>query len=161
MKRRLLKVTAMTVAAGMAAVAALGCAGTQDPEPQGADASDSRLVARGETVYQQHCASCHGANLEGQANWRHRQPDGTLLAPPHSASGHTWHHPDDQLFEITKFGTAAVVPGPYKSNMPGFSEMLDDPDIWAVLAYIKSRWPKEIQEAQPVRQSTTNREPGA
>ena len=161
MNRRQFKVVAKALAAGAAILTILGCSGNQAPAPQGADAADSRQVARGETIYQQNCASCHGVNLEGQANWRHRQPDGTLLAPPHDATGHTWHHPDDQLFEITKFGTAAVVPGPYKSNMPGYSEVLDDSDIWAVLAYIKSRWPREIQEAQPVRQGATNREPGA
>jgi mono/diheme cytochrome c family protein len=71
------------------------------------------------------------------------------LAPPHDASGHTWHHPDDMLFEITKWGTDAVVPGPNKSNMPGFSETLGDEDVWAVLAYIKSRWPQELRDAQP------------
>ena len=156
MKGRRLKTLTMLAVAGATLLAALGCAGSQAPLPQGADASDTRLVARGETVYWQHCASCHGANLEGQAGWRHRQPDGTLLAPPHDASGHTWHHPDDQLFQITKFGTAAVVPGPYQSNMPGFSESLSDADIWAALAYIKSRWPKEIQEAQPVPQRAIN-----
>jgi mono/diheme cytochrome c family protein len=132
-----------------ATLAVLGCSAQQGPDPQGADSSDPRLVARGETLYQQHCASCHGANLEGQPNWRHRQPDGTLLAPPHDASGHTWHHPDDMLFEITKWGTDAVVPGPNKSNMPGFSETLGDEDVWAVLAYIKSRWPQELRDAQP------------
>jgi hypothetical protein len=27
-----------------------------------------------------------------------RKPDGKLPAPPHDASGHTWHHADAQLF---------------------------------------------------------------
>ena len=141
-------------AGGIAAAAMLalsGCTGGQSLDPQGADASDSRMVAAGAVVYQQNCASCHGANLEGQANWRVRQPDGILLAPPHDATGHTWHHPDDLLFKITKSGTDAVIPGPYPSNMPGFADVLDDGDIWAVLAYIKSTWPPEIREAQPVR----------
>ena len=35
-----------------------------------ADPEDARQMALGETVYRQHCASCHGAKLEGQANWR-------------------------------------------------------------------------------------------
>ena len=50
--------------------------------------------ASGAAVYVKHCASCHGANREGQPNWRERRPDGRLPAPPHDASGHTWHHAD-------------------------------------------------------------------
>jgi mono/diheme cytochrome c family protein len=33
--------------------------------------------------------------------------------------------------------------------MIGFEEQLDDAEIWAVLAYIKSRWSPRIQDAQP------------
>ncbi len=116
---------------------------------QGADASNPQLVAQGEILYQQHCASCHGANLEGQPNWRRRDDDGFLPAPPHDASGHTWHHPDELLFEITKLGTTAVLGGGYKSNMLGFGDQLDDGEILAVLSYIKSQWSPRIQVAQP------------
>lgn len=114
-------------------------------------AGDAELIARGEAIYGQSCASCHGLNLEGQANWRRRNEDGTLPAPPHDSSGHTWHHSDEVLFNLTKWGTAAVVGGDYKSNMPGFSSVLEDDEIWAVLQYIKSRWPEDIQVAQAER----------
>ena len=30
--------------------------------------------------------------------------------------------------------------------MPAFNEVLSDADIWAVLSYIKSKWPKEVQQ---------------
>ena len=43
----------------------------------------------GHDNYQEYCASCHGANLEGQANWPSRNEDGTLLAPTHDETGHT------------------------------------------------------------------------
>ena len=115
----------------------------------GADASDLQLVAQGEILYEQQCASCHGADLEGQPNWRRRDEDGFFPAPPHDPSGHTWHHPDGLLFDITKYGTTAVVGGGYKSNMIGFEEQLSDAEIWAVLAFIKSQWPPRIQAAQP------------
>ena len=59
---------------------------------------DVDVVALGAKIYQARCASCHGAELEGQANWRERGADGILPAPPHDASGHTWHHPDAVLF---------------------------------------------------------------
>ena len=116
-----------------------------------ADASDRELVARGSEIYSQSCASCHGANLEGQPNWRVRKADGTLPAPPHDETGHTWHHSDEHLFRLTKLGTAAVVGGDYRSDMRGFADELDDTDIWAVLAYIKSQWPTDIQAAQAAR----------
>ena len=67
-------------------------------------------------LYQQYCASCHGVDLEGQPNWRQRDENGFLPAPPHDASGHTWHHPDQLLFDVTKYGTTAFVGSGYKSN---------------------------------------------
>jgi mono/diheme cytochrome c family protein len=69
-----------------------------------------------------------------------------LPAPPHDASGHTWHHPDRVLFDITKRGTAAVVGGGYESGMPGFGGTLTDAEIRATLAYIKSTWPRRVRE---------------
>lgn len=148
MNRRVLTTILVSVMTAMVILALLGWFVWRDPGPHEDGDSDSQLVARGTIVYQAHCASCHGANLEGQANWWRRNADGTLLAPPHDATGHTWHHSDDLLFKITKWGSTSVVGPNYKSNMPGFSEVLNDGDIWAVLAYIKSSWPVEIQEAQ-------------
>lgn len=112
-----------------------------------ADPNDAALIARGKVVYAGQCASCHGANLEGQPNWRRRLPNGHLPAPPHDASGHTWHHSDKQLFDMTKIGPAGLLPG-YQSDMPGFRDILSDADIWAVLSYIESTWPPEIRERQ-------------
>lgn len=114
----------------------------------GADPNDAAQVAQGRAVYETHCASCHGDNLEGQPNWRARQPNGRLPAPPHDMGGHTWHHPDRVLFEITRDGIAAYAPKGYESDMPAFNRTLSDIEIWAVLAYIKSRWPLEIRERQ-------------
>jgi mono/diheme cytochrome c family protein len=105
-------------------------------------------LALGRGVYQAHCATCHGADLEGQANWRKRGADGLLPAPPHDETGHTWHHPDGQLFVMTKHGTAALVGPGYETTMTGFGEVLSDTEIRAVLAYIKSRWPETIRRRQ-------------
>jgi hypothetical protein len=84
--------------------------------------------------------------LEGHPTGGGRMPTGYLPAPPHDATGHTWHHPDALLVEITRLGTAAVVGGGYRSNMPGFGEVLSDDEIVAVLAFIKSTWPPRIIE---------------
>ena len=107
---------------------------------------DAQLLEQGRKVYVAQCASCHGINREGQANWRERGADGRLPAPPHDETGHTWHHPDELLFRITKEGVAqAAGLQDYESNMPTYGAMLSDADIVAVLSWIKSQWPPDIQ----------------
>ncbi|MEK6217511.1 MAG: c-type cytochrome [Boseongicola sp.] len=101
-------------------------------------------MALGQSLYQENCAVCHGNDLEGQENWRERDASGYLPAPPHDADGHTWHHPDAQLFEITKDGIEAVVGDDYKSNMEAYGVILSDDEIVAVLAFIKSTWSQRI-----------------
>jgi len=108
--------------------------------------NDPAIVALGANVYEANCASCHGADLEGQANWRSPGEDGRLLAPPHDETGHTWHHDSDTLFQLTKYGVRALINDPdYASNMPIYDRVLSDEEIIAVLSYIKSTWPEEIR----------------
>ncbi|MGR3630862.1 MAG: c-type cytochrome [Limimaricola soesokkakensis] len=104
--------------------------------------------ADGRALYLDNCASCHGAALEGQPDWRHPGPSGRLPAPPHDASGHTWHHPDRVLREIVRRGSAAVVGQGYESDMPGFEGILTDAEIDAILDYIKSTWPDRERSFQ-------------
>lgn len=140
------------VAAGLAAAAVLSAALVLGPRWFGSSGrigeAESGLVVEGAPLYAQHCASCHGANLEGQPNWRSQLPTGGLPAPPHDETGHTWHHPDRQLFEITKFGGQALAPAGFQSNMPAFGDRLSDRQIAAILAFIRSRWPQTIQDRQ-------------
>ncbi|ODT22104.1 MAG: cytochrome C [Kaistia sp. SCN 65-12] len=110
--------------------------------------SEESAHTEGRLVYAQHCASCHGVKLEGQPNWKQRLASGRLPAPPHDADGHTWHHADSVLFDITKRGTAAVVGGGYESDMPGFDGVLTDKQIRAALAFIKSTWPQRERRHQ-------------
>ena len=107
---------------------------------------NASAVAEGKKIYFAECASCHGANLEGQNNWQQRDVQGYLPAPPHDESGHTWHHDDQLLFQLTKYGIQSIAGNDYKSNMPAFEHSLSDEQIWNVLAYIKSQWPKDIAE---------------
>jgi len=104
---------------------------------------DPVLVSRGKAVYGQACASCHGNNLEGQPNWRQRDAQGFLPAPPHDDSGHTWHHSDEVLFDLTKNGMQKYAGPDYKSAMPAFGGRLSDDDIVAALSYISSTWSNE------------------
>ena len=133
---------AVVLAVGMAVLVV----GRSQSAPDGFGYRDEAVVAEGRALYDAQCAACHGAGLEGEADWRERDGDGFLPAPPHDETGHTWHHPDRQLFRIVKLGTEAMVGGGYKSNMPGFGESLSDAEIEAVMAFIKSTWPRRIIE---------------
>ena len=116
---------------------------------------EGRDLAMGEQIYGEQCAACHGVNLEGAPNWQFRQADGTLPAPPHDATGHTWHHDNGLLFNYTKLGSAGALEAmgitDFKSGMPAYAEVLTDEEIWSVLAFIRSTWPAEIQAAQEAR----------
>ncbi|CAM5596534.1 hypothetical protein ATER59S_03559 [Aquamicrobium terrae] len=122
---------------------ALVAAGIWGWRSTGGGASPAQQVERialGRTLYADNCASCHGVDLEGQPGWKSPGSNSRLPAPPHDTSGHTWHHSDEQLFAITKFGTAALVGNGYESDMIGFGDSLGDDEILAVLDYIKSTW---------------------
>ncbi|PST24103.1 cytochrome c [Mesorhizobium plurifarium] len=108
----------------------------------------AETIALGKRLYAKHCAVCHGANLEGQRDWKSPLPSGRMPAPPHDASGHTWHHADGMLIRITKEGPSAVVGGGYESDMPGFGKIMSDEETRAVLAYIKSTWPEQERAYQ-------------
>ncbi|RMH47672.1 MAG: hypothetical protein D6686_12315 [Alphaproteobacteria bacterium] len=90
------------IIAGVASVCVLVAAGwlawprsAQDgPAPQMA-----AEIAEGRQLYAEFCASCHGANLEGQPDWQSPGPDGRLPAPPHDETGHSWHHGDALLID--------------------------------------------------------------
>lgn len=149
-------------AAGVAVVAGLGLwllstsnGATQRPVVINGTAApplptlSAQSVSQGEPLYATYCASCHGANLEGQPNWREPLANGAFPAPPHDDSGHTWHHPDSLLIDITLYGGAAVYgeQGP-PSAMPGFEAQLSREEVVAILDFIKSRWSQEARESQ-------------
>jgi mono/diheme cytochrome c family protein len=135
----------IAVGAGVLAAVALG-AWLLWPREVRIDAENTKAVALGAQLYARHCASCHGKTLEGQPEWQSRNPQGRLPAPPHDENGHTWHHDDQVLFEVTKYGLARYAPPGYQSDMPAFEGTLSDPEIVAVLAFVKSRWPVLIRD---------------
>ena len=94
-----------------------------------ANPDDAAQVAIGQRVYVAMCAKCHGGKLEGEPYWMQRKPTGRLPAPPHDATGHTWHHADAQLFGIVKDGIEPYAPSGYQSDMPAFGMTLSDDEI--------------------------------
>lgn len=135
-------------AASLLAVAGTGALLWDNREGAQSDPHNPEQVALGRMVYEEQCARCHGDKLQGEANWQQRKPSGRLPAPPHDASGHTWHHADEQLFGIVRNGITPYAPPGYQSDMPAFGGMLSDQQIRAVLAFIKASWPEDIRERQ-------------
>jgi mono/diheme cytochrome c family protein len=134
--RNLFYLAGIVVLAGAAAAGWLLSGASRDS----AGALPAADLSRGQAIYAEACASCHGADLEGRTDWRSPGPDGRLPAPPHDETGHTWHHPDRVLMEITLRGTAAVVGGGYESNMPGFEDVYSEGELRDVLEWIKTQW---------------------
>jgi mono/diheme cytochrome c family protein len=128
----------------------------------GGQPKTSDIVA-GAALYQQNCAECHGAALEGQPDWQRPGSDGVLPAPPHDETGHTWHHGDQMLFTYTQLGGAEIMARQgleFDSGMPGFGDSLSDAEIWNILAFIKSTWPDRVREVQAVRTEAERRQTG-
>ncbi|MGR3436227.1 MAG: c-type cytochrome [Shimia sp.] len=115
---------------------------------------DAPDLVRGAAVYAAECAACHGAELEGAPDWREPGPDGRYPAPPHDATGHTWHHDDAALYDYVALGGSeamAKIGVEFDSGMPGYSNVLTEAEIRDVLAYIKSTWPERERMAQEER----------
>ena len=113
--------------------------GTAPPVPP----LDTSRIERGEIVYQQHCASCHGAELQGAPDWKALNADGTWKPPPHDSTGHTWHRPDQLLTDIIRDGG-----GFPETRMPAFASVLSDTDIDALLEYLKANWAEQERAFQ-------------
>lgn len=135
----------VALAAGFGLWSVLGPSG--DPATR-LRADDRALVAQGAQIYLAHCAACHGAQRQGQPDWKARSAEGLLPAPPHDDSGHTWHHADQILFEITKYGVQRFAGADYRTDMPRYEGILDDGQIVAALSYLKSRWGAQARARQ-------------
>lgn len=133
------------VALSFAAAIATGCTTAPPPNAQldglwtveglpDVPAVDPDLAAAGEPLYQATCASCHGDDLAGAANWK-TPDDGVYLPPPLNSDGHAWHHSDTLLAEIIRDGSGAP-----DSPMVGFSNQLTDDEITAIIEYLKTTW---------------------
>lgn len=102
----------------------------------------SAQVVKGEVVFTQHCASCHGEKAQGfQENWKEKLADGSFPPPPLNGTAHTWHHPLEVLIQVLDEGGVAL-----GGKMPGFSDLLKPEEKLAVVAYIQNYWNDEIYQ---------------
>lgn len=109
---------------------------------------DAGVVKAGRAVYQQYCASCHGAKGEGASGWQQPDARGELPAPPHDAEGHTWKHSDAMLYRIVMRGWRDPFNKTERLTMPGFTNVLSPQDTRAVITYLKTLWTPEQRRFQ-------------
>jgi putative heme-binding domain-containing protein len=88
-------------------------------------AGDPRAIQEGASLFRANCSPCHGLNAKGGG----RGPD---LTAGHWVHGST----DADLFRTVTRG----VPG---TEMP--ANALDDPEVWAILAYVRSLAPAKTE----------------
>ena len=122
----------------------VGIAAAADAAPQ----LDAGQVKYGRALYQQYCASCHGANAEGAPNWQVRDQQGELPAPPHNAEGHTWRHSDAELYEMVSKGWRDPFNKTNRLTMPASGDALSPQQIRAVITYLKTLWTPEQRQFQ-------------
>ena len=104
---------------------------------------DSHVLGAGRLLYQQQCASCHGARGEGAPNWQQPDGQGELPAPPHDSEGHTWKHADAMLYRLVMQGWRDPFNKTQRLTMPGFTGILSPNEVRAVISYLKTLWTPE------------------
>lgn len=111
--------------------------------PLGAEATHGDVqdraaaIAKGKQIYGQHCAACHGANLEGPEN---PKEFGKRVPPRLDGHGHAGHHDDAYLTRQILRGSRDANGRPVDDGMPPFKDVLSVEAIHDVLSYIRSTW---------------------
>ena len=110
--------------------------------PEEKNKNSGSTVLLGENIYNKNCLSCHGPNGQGLAkDWKVKDENGNYPAPPLNGTAHTWHHsPEQLLYTINKGGVEMG------GQMPAFEKRLTEEEKKALIEYMYSLWPKEIQE---------------
>ena len=98
--RRLLLVPILVVATACGAGSSTGPSGGSEDGPAPLDAA---LITEGKPLYDAYCALCHGIDGAGADNWKVVNADGSYPPPPHDSTGHTWHHSDRLLIDLSGF----------------------------------------------------------
>ncbi len=127
----------------------LGGVATQAHAAQaGSPLPDRQAVEAGRRIYQEYCASCHGAKGEAKPGWQERDSLGELPPPPHDPTGHTWKHADAILYRTIRDGWRDPFNRSRRLTMPAFKEILAPEEIRAVITYLKTLWTPEQRRIQ-------------
>ncbi len=110
-------------------VLGIGTALRPASDPAGVALAAPEVLAQGEIIYDQTCASCHGADGEGN------------IGPALNGSMHSWHHVDDQIRSV-------ILDGRPGTAMVGHRDHLTEEEVEAVISYFKAWWTPEQREMQ-------------
>ncbi|MFJ4064259.1 c-type cytochrome [Pseudomonas sp. NPDC089996] len=109
-----------------------------DPQRDGAPwqyqavSADARLASPGAHTYVTRCATCHGLDGKGQAEWM----------PPLAGATSALARENASAINITLNGSQRIVAAglPDAYRMPAFREQLSDQEIADVLSFVRSTW---------------------
>lgn len=109
---------------------------TAPPRPPG------RLAMAGQKLYQDHCASCHGEQGQGQPG----------AYPPLAGNRAVTLARTENLLQMLLYGGfgPATAGHPRPFGMPPFTQTLSDADIAAVLSHIRGSWGNQAPEVSPL-----------
>lgn len=112
------------------------------PQPASVPARrDPRVMARGEKIFDQRCAYCHGDVGQGAVN----------AYPPLAGNRAVNMAQPTNLIQMVRHGgflpATAGNPRPY--GMPAFGHVLDDGEIAAVLTFIRGSWGNDAEPVSP------------
>ena len=104
---------------------------------EGSHNAKPEIIARGATLFNSFCQSCHGATGKGQhttPGFDSKNPP-PIPAPALDDSAHAWHHSDENL-------TSTILNGSPREGSPmiAWKGTINRPDAEALVAYIKSLW---------------------
>ncbi|MDH5356123.1 MAG: thioredoxin fold domain-containing protein [Gammaproteobacteria bacterium] len=101
----------------------------------------SDQVKRGEVLFKQNCAACHGQNAEKTIDWKKTDANGKYPPPPLNGTAHAWHHSLELLKSTIREGGKKL-----GGVMPAFEGKLSDTEIDQLVAYFQSKWPDDVYQ---------------
>jgi mono/diheme cytochrome c family protein len=118
-----------------------------DADPREVPRAAAAVLDRGSRLYERHCASCHGAGGEGVRGAYPPLAGNRAVTMPVTAN----------LVQIVLHGgfPPATQGNPRPFGMPPFATTLSDPDVAAVLTYIRAAWDNG---AAPVSELAVNQQ---
>jgi mono/diheme cytochrome c family protein len=97
---------------------------------------DKDVRARGDVLYKDHCAACHGAHGEGGAS-----PEGIVYVPLAGNRKVLLESPANFIHIVVNGGFAPTTAGnPRPYGMPPFGPVLKDEEIAVLASYVRNAW---------------------